>query len=116
MSTSFRRMASVTASTRRSPPVGPDGQRGGPVPYLAEIMVTPIDPADSQRARDLAFRLQQETNRMFEILQTFTEATNDVREGDVLVTAKKHYAVRGVAEWTWRNREFLHLLLEEVKP
>lgn len=113
--TSFQRMANVHASTRRSPAVNERGQRGEPEPHLASIMVTPIDPADSQQARDLAFRLQSETGRMLVLLQTFTEATNDVREGDVLITALGEYTVRNVSRWAWRNRMFLHLLLEELK-
>jgi hypothetical protein len=117
MSASFRRMASVTASTKRPPAVNlTTGQRGEPELHLPSLHCTPLDPAESQKARDLAFRLQQENGRMYELLQSFTEATNDIREGDVVVVNGKEYPVRSVGTWLWRGSSYLELLLEEPKP
>lgn len=115
MSASFRRMANVTASTKRPPPVI-DGQRDEPQPYLVDIKTTPLDPADTQKARDLAFRLQQENGKMYELLQCFTESTNDIREGDVLVVGSREYPVRSTGDWAWRGSTYLQLLLEDPKP
>lgn len=116
MSASFRRIANVTASTKRPPAMDSQGQRGDPEPHLSEVKVTPLDPAETQVARDLAFRLQQENNRVYTLLQSFTELSNDVLEGDVLVVAGREYPVRMVGVWTWRKSEYLHLVLEEPKP
>lgn len=115
MSASFRRLATVTASTKRPPPVV-NGQRDEPQAYLANLKVTPLDPADSQKARDLAFRLQQENGKMYELLQCFTEATNDIIEGDVLVVSGNEYPVRSTGDWVWRGATYLQLLLEDPKP
>ena len=93
-----------------------DGQRDEPVVYLTGITTTPLDPADSQKARDLAFRLQQETGKMYELLQVFTESSNDIREGDVLVVSGREYPVRSTGDWTWRTTTYLQLLLEDPKP
>lgn len=113
---SFNRMAKVTASTKRPPAVDASGQRDEPVAHLASIRITPLDSAESQKARDLAFRLQQENGRLYELLQCYTEATADIRESDVLVVAGHEYAVRGVGPWEWRGGTYLELLLEDPKP
>lgn len=115
-SASFTRMATVTASTKRPPALDADGMRGEPATNIASLMCTPLDPADSQRARDLAFRLRQELDSPFEILQTFVDASLDIVEGDVLVVALKEYPIRGVDPWAWRGSTYLHLLLESSKP
>lgn len=115
-SASFTRMTSVTASTKRSPALDANGMRGEPATNIASLVCTPLDPADSEQARDLAFRLRQELDSPFEILQTFVDADLDITEGDVLVVADKDYPIRGVNDWSWRGSRYLHLLLESSKP
>ncbi|NOK59126.1 MAG: hypothetical protein GFH27_549283n414 [Chloroflexi bacterium AL-W] len=118
MNSSFHRLASVTASTKRPPPMS-GGKRSAPVAHLSDIACSPLDPADSETARDLAFRLRRETNAPIDILQTFVDASLDIREGDVLVVEgtgplpSTEYAIRRANRWTWRNSAYLHLLLEE---
>lgn len=112
MSFSFNRLASVTASTKRPPPMS-GGKRSAPVAHLSDIACSPLDPADSETARDLAFRLRRETNAPIDILQTFVDASLDIREGDVLVVDSVEYAIRRANKWTWRGSAYLHLLIEE---
>lgn len=113
---SFSRMATVMAATRRSPDLDSDGQRGEPEPYLAGIPCTPLDPAEDQQARDLAFRLRQELNSPITLLQTFVDSAADIGEGDVLVVDLVEYPVRGVDRWEWRGSRYLRLLLERSQP
>lgn len=115
-SASFRRLATVTAATKRPPALDGDGQRGEPTPQLASLTCTPLDPAEDQRARDLAFRLRQVLDSPIMLLQTFVDASLDIIEGDVLVVLGAEYPVRGVDNWSWRGSRYLRLLLEVAKP
>lgn len=112
---SFSRLAVVNATTKRQPPVVA-GKRGQAQAHLSAFMCTPLDPAEGQQARDLAFRMRQVTNSPFELLQTYCDAALDIIEGDVLVVDGKEYPIRSVGRWAWRGREYLHLLVEVSKP
>lgn len=114
-SASFTRMATVTASTKRSPALT-SGQRGEPVAQINNLACTPLDPAEDQRARDLAFRLRQVLDSPIMLLQTFVDVSLDIVEGDVLVVLTEEYPVRGVDRWEWRGGRYLRLLLEVSKP
>jgi len=109
---SFARLASVTASTKRPPTVS-GGKRGAAVTYVASLRCTPLDPVDPSTAPEL--RLRTGTNAPSELLQTFVDAAVDVKEGDVLVVGTTEYPVRYVADWTWRHTTYRHLILEELK-
>jgi len=111
---SFGRLATVTASTKR-PPALLNGKRGEPETEIATLSCTPLDPAEDQKARDLALRLRQVLDGPFELLNTFVDASLDIVEGDVLVVAGVEYPVRGVDTWAWRGRNYLRLLLEQNK-
>lgn len=115
-SASFRRFATVAFTTKRSPAMSSSG-RGEPAAHLTSdtLRCTPLDPADSQQARDLAFRLRQETGAPIELLQTFCDADLDILEGDVLVVGSLEYPVRDVGDWTWRGSNYLALLVEDIK-
>jgi len=115
VSASFRRMAKITASTKRPPALDANGMRGEPVAEIAELTCTPLDPAEDQKARDLALRLRQVIDGPFELLNTFVDASLDIVEGDVLVVSGVEYPVRGVDMWAWRNSNYLRLLLEQSK-
>ncbi len=115
MSLAFYRQATVQASTKRSPALTGRGRKKTPEPYLDDIRVTPLDPAETQQARETAFRLRQVLDSAMEFLETYTEATNDIVEGDVLVVEGTDYPVRDVATWKWRTTVYLRLLVEDVK-
>lgn len=105
---SFDEMAVVTASTKRSGGIT-DGLEVGYVESIASLKCFPLDPLVSELTpgiEGLGFR---------ETLQTFTEGSLDIVEGDLLVVATVEYPVRSVSEWTWKDAEYKHLLLEEIK-
>ena len=114
-SASFTRLATVTASTKRPPALDGNGMRGEPVTEIEELTCTPLDPAEDQKARDLALRLRQVLDGPFELLQTCVDADLDIVEGDVLIVAGVEYPVRGVDVWAWRSSNYLRLLLEQNK-
>lgn len=107
-SASFRRMASVTATTKRPPAVA-GGKRGAPVAHLAALACTPLDPLDPE------LRERVGTRAPVEALQTLVDDAADVAEGDVLIVAGVEYPVRAVADWAWRASTYRVLVLEQVK-
>ena len=68
-SRSFRRMATVTASTKRNPALV-SGKRGAPVANLTGVKCTPLDPISAE----LANRLELETPH--ELLVAFADGGN----------------------------------------
>ena len=110
----MRRFLVVEASTKRSPAIA-SGKRGTPVVHLPSFLCTPLDPADGDTSRDLAFRVHGATGQPFRVLQTFVASDLDIIEGDVLVVGTREYPIRGVHVWPWRRGQtYLKLLLEEV--
>lgn len=67
---SFAKMANITASTKRIPPVGADGKRGVPTTNLSTLKCMPLDPIDP----DLKQRLALDTPH--ELLQTIVTDGN----------------------------------------
>jgi len=65
-SRTFRRMATVTASTKRNPALV-SGKRGAPVANLSGVKCTPLDPISAE----LANRLELETPH--ELLVSFAD-------------------------------------------
>jgi len=107
-SPSFLRMATVTASINRNPaPVS--GVRGAPIEIIASIKCTPLDPVEGE----LRMRLSLDTPH--ELLQTFFESTQDIREGDVVVVGTKSYPIRSVESWSYLELTTYHCILEELK-
>lgn len=65
---SFRRLATVTASTKR-PPAVVSGKRGTPTTLLTGLKCTPLDPVDPEVRQRLGL------NTPHELLQTFLADT-----------------------------------------
>lgn len=104
----WQRLASVTASTKRSPAmVG--GKRGDPVVKIASLRCTPLDPVSAELS------LRPGTNAPVEVLQTYVHGDLDIREGDILVVDEREYQIRACEEWQWRRSAFRRLIVEEVK-
>lgn len=112
MPSSFGKLATVSASTKRAPAIS-GGKRGTPTTNLTGLSVTPLDPVDPE----LRERLALETSH--ELLQTFVEdatnATIDIAEGDLLTVGGTDYPIRSVAEWTYSDGVYYHLILEDLK-
>lgn len=108
-SASFTKLATVTASTKRSPATGGDGKRGLPATNIASLSCTPLDPVSAEVQQ----RLRLDTPH--ELLESYMDADLDVLEGDILVVGSREYPIRAVAEWSWRGSEYLHVVVEELK-
>lgn len=105
---SFDRLATETASTKRSPGIS-EGRRGEPTTQIASLSCTPLDPVDAEIRERLAL------DAPHELLQTFVTGAPDIREGDILVYGSVEYPIRSCAEWKWRDTTYLHLVVEEIK-
>lgn len=107
--TSFARLATVTASTKRSGGIV-DGLEVGYTENIASLSCLPLDPVDpdiAQGLEDLSFR---------ELLQTAVEKGLDIVEGDILVVDTVEYPIRAVADWYWRPDDADYLMLYLEKP
>lgn len=107
---SFAKLATVMASTRRSPAIS-GGKRGAPVTNIASLTCTPLDPADPGEEAEIQRRLSLETP--LKLRQTFVDDGLDIVEGDLLVVGGTEHSIRAVAPWTWRRTDtYLRLLVE----
>lgn len=107
-STSFSRLATVSASTKRSPAVS-GGKRGTPSTNVASLVCTPLDPVDQELRERIGLSTPNEW------LQTFVDNDVDVVEGDFLVVGSKEHPVKWVGDWTWRDTTYRHLIVEDLK-
>jgi len=107
---SFSRMATVEASTKRVPAIT-GGKRGEATTFIASLFCTPLDPVDAEIMRRLNL------GTAHELLQTFVDATHDIREGDHLVvkSSGKAYPVRATEDWAWRKGTYRRLVIEDLK-
>lgn len=111
-SSSFARMAVVTASTKR-PPTLSGGKRGKPTTQEASFACTPLDPIDPEVRQ----RLMLESPNV--ILETFVENADgslDIQAGDILVVGSTEYPIKSCEDWTWRGTTYRHLYVEKLKP
>lgn len=67
-SIAFKRLASVTAATKRSPALSATGTRGAPAAYLSAVKCTPLDPVDPE------LRSRLKLNTPHELLETYIDA------------------------------------------
>ena len=108
--TSFARLATATASTKRSGGVT-DGLEDGYVESIASLKCVPLMPVDPELAQGfpgLSFR---------EILMTAVEGGLDIKEGDQFIIGSVTYPVSAVADWPWKptGSDRLIIFLEDKK-
>lgn len=112
---SFSRLATVTASTKRSGGIV-SGLEVGYVTHIASLKCLPLDPITVERKGGHSVMVSGvEGLGWHEVLQTSTEGGLDIIEGDLLVVGSVEYPIRAVANWTWRGSEYKRLLLQEIK-
>lgn len=109
MSSSFTRMATVTASTKRLATVS-SGKRGAAATNISSLKCTPLDPVDEE------LRVRFSTRASQEIRQCFVQGGLDIVPGDTLVVGSDEYSIRAVGDWWWRPgaADYVRLVLEEV--
>lgn len=108
---SLPQMQTVPFTTRRPPPkVG--GRQAAPAPYLVatDLRCTPLNPADSATHK----LMREQLDRQVRVLETYTAATADIADGDLLVVDGRDYPVRRAERWDWRRTIFLRLLVEDL--
>jgi len=110
-SASFKRMASVSASTKRRPAAS-GGRVGSPTTNLSSLTCTPLDPVDAE-LRETIPGLAAAS----ELLQCMVRNGLDIKEGDILVVGSSEYAIRAVEDLYWRAdaADSMLLVLEEHK-
>src|SRR3954452_18572524 len=111
-SRSFAHLATVNASTKRSPAIS-GGKRGAPATNISSLQCTPLDPVDPEVRQ----RLMLDSPNV--ILETFVEnadGTIDIVVGDILVVSTTEYPIKAVEDWTWRGTTYRHLFVEKLKP
>ena len=108
MSSSFQKLATVTASTKRQGPIT-DGLSGDMAENVAELKCLPLDPVDA----DIAVR--SGLGEFGELLQTMCEGGLDIIEGDMLVVDSTEYLIQAVEDWNWRpsGTDTLLLILKD---
>lgn len=111
MSSSFARLANVTASTKRRPFTA--GVFGVYATNLASLKITPLAPVDTGRAAELQRLLKLDTAlRLFEC---YAQYDPDVLDGDVLVIGTKEYQIRAALPWSFRDDVRVNIIVEELK-
>jgi hypothetical protein len=110
-SSSFSRLAVVTASTKRSPTIS-GGKRGDPVTNVASLTCTPLDPVDAEVRQ----RLMLDSPNI--ILETFVQASVDIQVGDTLVVGSTEYPIKALEDWYWPPDQttYRHVFVEKLKP
>lgn len=109
--TSFARLATSTASTKRNPtPVG--GKVGSPVTYLTGLKIVPPLPVSSEVAGRFQINSPRESKVTY--IDAIAGVLPDVREGDQLIIGSTTYHVQAAGEWPG-SASVLELILSEVK-
>lgn len=110
VSAAFKRGATVTANTKRSPRIS-GGKRGAMTTFLIGFRCWPLDSVQDQ------ITMREAIGTPHEILETFVDGTLDIAEGDVLVVGEDEYPIRSVKEWQGviGFGHYRHLFLEDLK-
>lgn len=107
--TSFERLATTTASTKRSVKAG--SQFGEPTSNLSGVACLPVMPIDPQVAATM------NVEAPYELMETFVDGVIDIVEGDLMTVDGIEYRVRAVGDWpfAYSSTAYKALVLEEVK-
>jgi len=104
---SFAKLASVTASTRRGGGIAVSGLELSVTTPIASLKCLPLDPLSPEVSLGI------EGLGWMETLQTTVDGGLDIKEGDLLVVDSTEYPIRAVADYT--DPSFKVLYLEDKK-
>jgi hypothetical protein len=107
MTIAFDRMASITASTKRSP-AAIASRITAPQACLASVKILPLMPAPT----DVLQRYTLASPR--EPYVTYTQGSPDIQAGDILVVSAVEYPIRAVGRWP-SDLSCLEILVDKVK-
>lgn len=106
-------LATVTASTKRSPAIV-SGKRSTPTTSIASLSITPLDPVSVETMQRMSL------GTPVNFYECYAAGGLDIRAGDVLTVSGTDYPIRAVGEWEWPNRgtqeHYTHLVVEKVNP
>lgn len=107
--TSFSRLATTTATTKRSVKTGT--KFGDPVAHLSEIACLPVMPVDIEVAATL------NVEAPFELMETYVDTAYDIVDGDLMTIDGIEYRVSAVGDWpfAYTSTAFKAIVLQEVK-
>jgi len=109
-SMTMRRVASVSASTKRAVVSGQ--KRAAATTYLTGLSITPLQPVDPE------LRATLDLNTPHELLKTTINGAPDILAGDLLTVGSADYPIRSVAEWPAVSSgagQHLELIVEDLK-
>lgn len=110
MSSTFTKVATVTASTKRRPVIV-DGKAGAPSTNLASLKITPPVMADD--AKELRETLEIKT--LVILKQCFCQGGADVQTGDTLVISSTEYPIRFVQDIPFGSDTRRRIIFEDLK-
>lgn len=119
----IRQLATVTASTKRSPQVS-GGKRGARATHLEGVSIVPLMPASRDTLQHPVFEGQA-----MELWETYAESHQhtddsvsvtqvpDIRQGDLLTVDSTDYHVKFVGNWPAASGmgAYLQIVVEEFK-
>ena len=107
--TSFARLATSTATTKRSVKTG--GKFASPTASLSGVACLPVMPVDPEVAATLNVEVPHE------VMETYVDTAVDIVEGDLMTIDSIEYRVRAVGDWPFRytSTAFKAIMLVEVK-
>lgn len=106
---SFSRLATSTASTKRSTISG--GKFGTPAAYLSGLSCLPVMPVSPEVAATLNVEVP------YELMETYIDGNIDIVEGDLMTVDGVEYRVRAVGDWpfAYSSTAYKAIILEEYK-
>ena len=112
MTTSFSKLATVTASTKRIPAIA-SGKIGSRAVNVVSLKCTPIDPlgTGSQPSFDNVDVLDAHS----QLYVTYCESTTDIQQGDEFIVGTVSYTVRTVEDWAFDGANYLRVILSKYR-
>lgn len=95
MSSSFDKLKTEDASTKRAGEVDSSGLSGGLETKIASLDCLPVDPITPELAQIAGLDV------WVGLYQTMVDGDLDILAGDQFIAASKTYKVRAVADWDW---------------
>ena len=108
-SASFTKLATVTASTKRSPDPS-SGKVGALETNISSLSCMPLFPVSDETANRAGL------DNPFEYKETFVQGEPDIKKGDYLTISGEDYPIRFVESWSWPpdDEDRLRLVVEDI--
>lgn len=111
ISSAMKRMMSFTVSTKRRPLPDTSGKQAAPTTYLAKLKTTPIDPLSIDEFHNIRERFGIDGPSI--MYGAYTQTTQDVRVGDIIVSEGIDYVIKGLGRWRGSPEDVYEMVLVE---